>query len=129
MLRIFDVGLARRLRVARQYNAGATTMGRVLREFLADESGAMAIEYGLIAAGISLAIVSVATGVFGERGTSAILVARKVTQTRPDRSPILTAVSGEFARSISGHVLIHALVACRTARNHLYRSTNFTSTP
>ena len=30
-----------------------------LREFLRDESGATAIEYGLIAAGISLAIIGV----------------------------------------------------------------------
>jgi len=30
----------------------------VIRRFLADESGATAIEYGLIAAGISLAIIA-----------------------------------------------------------------------
>lgn len=34
----------------------------VIRKFLADESGATAIEYGLIAAGISLAIISVVNG-------------------------------------------------------------------
>ena len=33
-----------------------------LKQFLADESGATAIEYGLIAAGISLAIISVVNG-------------------------------------------------------------------
>lgn len=33
----------------------------VLRSFLADEKGATAIEYGLIAAGIALAIVTVVT--------------------------------------------------------------------
>ena len=33
-------------------------MTKVLMNFLADESGATAIEYGLIAAGISLAIIS-----------------------------------------------------------------------
>jgi pilus assembly protein Flp/PilA len=33
-----------------------------LRQFLADESGATAIEYGLIAAGISIAIISVVNG-------------------------------------------------------------------
>jgi pilus assembly protein Flp/PilA len=33
-----------------------------LRQFLADESGATAIEYGLIAAGISVAIISVVKG-------------------------------------------------------------------
>ncbi|MBR0773251.1 Flp family type IVb pilin [Bradyrhizobium diazoefficiens] len=32
---------------------------RLLRSFLADESAATAIEYGLIAAGIALAIVTV----------------------------------------------------------------------
>lgn len=31
---------------------------RLLRSFLADERGATAIEYGLIAAGISLAIIA-----------------------------------------------------------------------
>jgi pilus assembly protein Flp/PilA len=35
---------------------------KILRQFLADESGATAIEYGLIAAGISLAIISVVNG-------------------------------------------------------------------
>jgi pilus assembly protein Flp/PilA len=33
-----------------------------LRQFLADESGATAIEYDLIAAGISIAIISVVNG-------------------------------------------------------------------
>jgi len=32
---------------------------QTIRRFLADESGATAIEYGLIAAGIALAIISV----------------------------------------------------------------------
>jgi pilus assembly protein Flp/PilA len=35
------------------------TMKDVFKKFLADESGATAIEYALIAAGISLAIISV----------------------------------------------------------------------
>jgi pilus assembly protein Flp/PilA len=35
---------------------------KTIRAFLADESGAMAIEYGLIAAGISLAIIAVVNG-------------------------------------------------------------------
>ena len=34
----------------------------VFKRFLRDESGATAIEYGLIAAGISLAIVAVVNG-------------------------------------------------------------------
>jgi pilus assembly protein Flp/PilA len=35
---------------------------RLLLKFLRDEKGATAIEYGLIAAGISLAIISIANG-------------------------------------------------------------------
>jgi pilus assembly protein Flp/PilA len=35
---------------------------RTLQSFIADESGATAIEYGLIAAGIALAIISVVNG-------------------------------------------------------------------
>jgi pilus assembly protein Flp/PilA len=37
-------------------------MKNVLKKFLADESGATAIEYGLIAAGIALAIISIMNG-------------------------------------------------------------------
>ena len=37
-------------------------MRRLISEFLADESGATAIEYGLIAAGISLAIIAAVNG-------------------------------------------------------------------
>jgi pilus assembly protein Flp/PilA len=37
-------------------------MKNAMSRFLADESGATAIEYGLIAAGISLAIISVVNG-------------------------------------------------------------------
>jgi pilus assembly protein Flp/PilA len=33
-----------------------------LRQFLADEAGAIAIEYGLIAAGIAAAIIAVVNG-------------------------------------------------------------------
>ncbi len=38
-------------------------MKRILLRFLSDESGATAIEYGLIAAGIALAIIAVVNGV------------------------------------------------------------------
>nr|HEV8009266.1 Flp family type IVb pilin [Bradyrhizobium sp.] len=38
-------------------------MIRVFKAFLADESGATAIEYGLIAAGISLAIIAAVSGI------------------------------------------------------------------
>jgi pilus assembly protein Flp/PilA len=37
-------------------------MKNILMRFLADQSGATAIEYGLVAAGISLAIISVVNG-------------------------------------------------------------------
>jgi pilus assembly protein Flp/PilA len=37
-------------------------MTSVLKKFIADETGATAIEYGLIAAGIALAIISVVKG-------------------------------------------------------------------
>jgi pilus assembly protein Flp/PilA len=39
------------------WNFGVTM--QTIRRFLADESGATAIEYGLIAAGIALAIIAV----------------------------------------------------------------------
>jgi pilus assembly protein Flp/PilA len=44
-------------------------MTKVLKDFLADESGATAIEYGLIAAGISLAIISVVNGLGSKLNT------------------------------------------------------------
>ena len=37
-------------------------MKRSIMKFLSDESGATAIEYGLIAAGIALAIIAVVNG-------------------------------------------------------------------
>lgn len=37
-------------------------MKQILAKFLVDESGATAIEYGLIAAGISLAIIAAVNG-------------------------------------------------------------------
>jgi pilus assembly protein Flp/PilA len=44
-------------------------MVKVIRRFLADESGATAIEYGLIAAGISLAIIAVINGLGSKLNT------------------------------------------------------------
>ena len=38
------------------------TLQRTLNKFFADESGATAIEYGLIAAGIALAIIAIVNG-------------------------------------------------------------------
>jgi Flp pilus assembly protein, pilin Flp len=37
-------------------------MQKIVRRFMRDESGATAIEYGLIAAGISVAIIAVVNG-------------------------------------------------------------------
>lgn len=37
-------------------------MKRIFLDFLSDQSGATAIEYGLIAAGIALAIITVVNG-------------------------------------------------------------------
>ena len=52
-------------------------MKKMVQEFIGDESGATAIEYGLIAAGIALAIISAVQGVgtklstnFGKISTS-----------------------------------------------------------
>jgi pilus assembly protein Flp/PilA len=42
---------------------GCVMVLRELKRFAADESGATAIEYGLIAAGISLAIIAVVNGI------------------------------------------------------------------
>jgi pilus assembly protein Flp/PilA len=44
-------------------------MIQMLKDFLADESGATAIEYGLIAAGISLAIIAVVNGIGAKLNT------------------------------------------------------------
>jgi pilus assembly protein Flp/PilA len=41
---------------------GATKMTNIVSRFMKDESGATAIEYGLIAAGISVAIIAVVQG-------------------------------------------------------------------
>ena len=38
-------------------------MKNILKKFIADESGATAIEYGLLAAGIAIAIISAVKGV------------------------------------------------------------------
>jgi pilus assembly protein Flp/PilA len=41
---------------------GSFDMSKLFARFLNDESGATAIEYGLIAAGISIAIITVVNG-------------------------------------------------------------------
>jgi pilus assembly protein Flp/PilA len=44
-------------------------MKNALKKFLADETGATAIEYGLIAAGIALAIIAVVNGLGSKLNT------------------------------------------------------------
>ena len=45
-------------------------MSITLKQFLSDEQGATAIEYGLIAAGISIAIITVVVGVGSRLNTT-----------------------------------------------------------
>jgi pilus assembly protein Flp/PilA len=47
----------------------ALLMIKLVRKFWADETGATAIEYGLIAAGISLAIIAVINGLGSKLNT------------------------------------------------------------
>jgi pilus assembly protein Flp/PilA len=47
--------------IRRQISAEAT-LKQHIKKFLSDETGATAIEYGLIAAGIALAIIAVVNG-------------------------------------------------------------------
>jgi pilus assembly protein Flp/PilA len=42
---------------------------RLIRKFISDESGATAIEYGLIAAGIALAIIAAVNGLGSKLNT------------------------------------------------------------
>ncbi len=44
-------------------------MKKLISSFLQNESGATAIEYGLIAAGVSVAIIAVVQGVGGKLNT------------------------------------------------------------
>ncbi len=45
-------------------------MSNLVKRFVKDESGATAIEYGLIAAGISVAIIAVVTQIGGSLNTT-----------------------------------------------------------
>jgi pilus assembly protein Flp/PilA len=59
-----DFACTLRVRRCARYlgNRPRAMMRKILKQFIADESGATAIEYGLIAAGISLAIIAVVNG-------------------------------------------------------------------
>src|SRR4051812_49756697 len=48
--------------IARFQEQRARMIKNLVKDFIADESGATAIEYGLIAAGISLAIIAIVNG-------------------------------------------------------------------
>jgi len=50
------------LRALITHNNQEVELKRTVLNFLSDESGATAIEYGLIAAGISLAIIAIVNG-------------------------------------------------------------------
>jgi pilus assembly protein Flp/PilA len=50
-------------------NEQRATMEKLLKDFIADETAATAIEYGLIAAGISLAIIAVVNGLGAKLNT------------------------------------------------------------
>ena len=51
----------------------------VFQKFLADESGATAIEYGLIAAGIAIAIITAVNGVGTQLKTNFNTITTKLT--------------------------------------------------
>ena len=53
-------------------------MKNVLQRFLKDETGATAIEYGLIAAGISVAIIAVVNGLGGKLNTTFSTISDKL---------------------------------------------------
>jgi pilus assembly protein Flp/PilA len=61
--------LASATRVVCQQAEEAITMVQLFKDFLADETAATAIEYGLIAAGISLAIIAVVNGIGSKLNT------------------------------------------------------------
>lgn len=54
-------------------------MRGLFRKFLADESGATAIEYGLIAAGIAIAIIAAVKGVGTQLSTNFDTIKTKLT--------------------------------------------------
>ena len=51
-------------------NRGRTAMKSLILTFFKDQSGATAIEYGLIAAGIAIAIITAVQGVGGKLSTN-----------------------------------------------------------
>jgi pilus assembly protein Flp/PilA len=56
-------GRATALEAHRKENRGSFEMRRIIAAFIKDQAGATAIEYGLIAAGISIAIIVAVNGI------------------------------------------------------------------
>jgi pilus assembly protein Flp/PilA len=54
------------------WSLGALAMSTLLKRFVTDESGATAIEYGLVAAGISVAIIAVVQGLGSKLNTALV---------------------------------------------------------
>ena len=58
-------------------------MKNLVSRFVKDESGATAIEYGLIAAGIAIAIITAVNGVGGQLTTNFETIKTKLTPAAP----------------------------------------------
>ena len=58
-------------------------MRGIVKRFITDESGATAIEYGLIAAGIAIAIITAVNGVGGKLSSVFGSISTKLTPTAP----------------------------------------------
>ena len=69
----------------------------VLKAFLRDESGATAIEYGLIAAGISVAIITVVERPRQQAGHDLHQREERAELARSARSPVRARVAGARA--------------------------------
>ena len=65
-------------------------MTSIIKSFLKDESGATAIEYGLIAAGIAIAIIAAVQGL-GTKLNSTFARLQAAERTSARRSPPTTA--------------------------------------
>ena len=78
-------------------------MKNLVSRFLKDESGATAIEYGLIAAGIAIAIIAAVQGVGGQLKTNF----EEISTTRPRRpaNPQVTILAASKAPAEPGPLL------------------------
>ena len=85
-------------------------MTRVIMEFAKDESGATAIEYGLIAAGISVAIIDVVNASAPNCRRRSARSARSLL--RPG-SKYPAAKPGAWSRILEGGRIVRRVAACR----------------